>query len=162
MQRIKFNCYFLCADRFMMLLHRFQERNTGTAFSGTTHIGSMHILRSCSQVRIREAETAHRHSLGFFFKWGIIQFLPRDNLKREQNTIVVLWWFCPVFHWDFFHCILLTCSIKESDIFPSPFKQITRVQETGRITPWIHSSNRTLIPASPYPLNFPLQKKKKK
>lgn len=50
----------------MMLLHRFQEHNIGAAFSGKGHIGSMHILRSYIQVGIREAETAHTHSLGGF------------------------------------------------------------------------------------------------
>lgn len=50
----------------MMLLHRFQEHNTGTAFSGTAHIGSMYIL-SCSQVGIREAETAQTFISCLFF-----------------------------------------------------------------------------------------------
>lgn len=62
-----------------------------------------------------------------------------------------------IFHWEFFHCRLLNCPIKSSDRFPSPFKQITGLQETARIIHWIYSSNRTMLPASHYPLDFPLQ-----
>lgn len=64
-----------------------------------------------------------------------------------------------IFHCVFFHCSLLSCPIKGSDILPSPTKQITRVQETARIIHWIYGSNRTMLPASHYPLYFPLQEK---
>lgn len=64
-----------------------------------------------------------------------------------------------IFHCMFFHCSLLSCPIKRSDIFPSPFKQITRVQASARITHWIYGSNGTMLPASHYPLYFPLQEK---
>ena len=103
---------------------------------------------------IREAETAYGHSLAFLtasLNEGLFSCFPERTWRGSKMPLY--------FSLRDFSLQSSKLPIKRLDTFPSPFKQITRVQETARIIHWIYGSNRTMLPTRDYPLDFPLQEK---